>query len=324
MAFTGIDVSSWQGDVNWNAVASSNIDFAMIRASFGTTGVDNKFTRNMSNIVSTSIHPGSYHYTYALNTSQAQAEAQHFLNIIRPYQFTYPVSLDIEDDSLKSLGIQTVTDIALTFCNTVQNAGYYVIIYSNLNFFLNYLDLNRLSNFDIWLAQWSSSPTYDGDLGMWQYTSTGTVNGIAGNVDMNRSYRDFPSIIQSAGLNGTSSTPTPPSPPSVPSDQTTYTVVSGDSLWSIAYRFLGDGALYPEIKSANGLTSDTIYLGQTLVIPSSGSSPQKNYTVVSGDSLWSIAQRFLGDGALYPEIKSASGLTSDTIYPGQTLIIPNN
>lgn len=321
MEYSGIDVSQWQGHIDWEDVSKDNIDFAMIRSSYGSSGIDNQFVNNITNIAKTNIHPGAYHYTYALSKSSANIEANHFLNVISPYKFTYPVTLDIEDDSLYPLGAQTVTDIALEFCSVVEKAGYYVNIYSSLNFINNYLDISRLSQFDLWLAQWASKPTYSGDFGLWQYSSTGSVKGVSGNIDLNKSFKDYPSIITGLGLNKAS----PDAKPGVPTVPTTinYTVVSGDTLWSISKKFLGDGSKYVLIKAANGLSNDIIHPAQILVIPSvsEGDIPTA-YTVVSGDTLWSIAERFLRDGSKYTKIKSANGLSNDTIYKGQALIIP--
>lgn len=318
MQHKGIDVSTWQEDINWNDVESDNVDFAMIRATYGTNGVDDFFAKNMSKVAETSINPGAYHYSYAKSVNEAMSEAEHFIDIIKPYDFSYPVALDIEDSSLIYLGKNVLTDIARTFCRIVENAGYYVCIYSNLNWFDNYLDMDILSDFDIWLAQWNSSPTYSGNFGIWQYSSSGSVSGISGDVDMNISYRDYPSIISESGLNKGNGSFDPSGKRPV-----YYTVVSGDTLWGIAERFLGSGYKYHEIVVLNGLTSDMIYPGQVLKIPSADGVSSKTYTVASGDTLWGIAEKFLGSGSKYGLIMTLNGLTSDVIYPGQVLKIPN-
>ena len=314
MQYKGIDVSSWQENINWEDVQNNNINFAIVRATYGTTGTDEFFSTNMEGISKTSIHPGAYHYSYAKSLSEAKEEAQHFLNVIKPYSFSYPVAFDIEDSSLEYLGVQTLTDITREFCQTIQNNGYYVCIFSSINWLNNYLDMNALSNFDVWLSQWDSSPSYSGNFGIWQYTSSGTVSGINGDVDMDISYRNYPEIISNAGLNNGSG--------SSGGNVTYYTVIPGDSLWSIAERFLGSGYKYNKIVVLNGLTSDVIYPGQVLKIPSSGSTI--NYTVVEGDTLWSIAKKFLGAGTKYGLIMTANDLTSDLIYPGQVLKIPQD
>lgn len=309
----GIDVSSWQGDINWSKVAQSGIGFAMVRASYGMNKQDNKFVRNMNGILGTGINSGAYHYTYATSVSEARAEAENFLNTIAPYSFYYPVALDIEDSSIASLGKSIATDIAFEFCDMVERSGYYICIYSNLNWFRNNLNMDRLSRFDIWLAQWSDNPTYDREFGMWQYSSKGSVQGIDGNVDLDISYRDYPYIISSNNLNNVSS--------GGGSAYFNYEVVSGDTLWDIAERFLGNGTRYVEIQALNGISGDMIYAGQILKIPGRSSSG-RTYVVQSGDTLWGIAERFLGSGTRYSEIQELNGISGDIIYEGQILRLP--
>ena len=329
MEFKGIDVSKWQGTIDWPSVSKTDVNFAIMRATFGYTGIDSHFTKNITNISKTNLNRGAYHYSYATSLDEATLEANHFLSVIKPYSFNYPVAFDIEDSSLVKLGKDLLTDITLRFCSIVEDAGYYVCLYSNVNWLTNYLDTSRLSHIDIWLAQWGQRPTYSGNFGIWQYTSEGSVNGISGNVDMNISYKDYPTIIANAGQNpsgnGNSGSGNNNSSSSGGSAGTSniYTVANGDTLWTIAEKFLGSGSKYTEIKAANSLSSDTIYAGQKLIIPSSSaSSSNKTYTVVSGDTLWTIAEKFLGSGSKYAEIKNANKLSSDTIYVGQQLIIP--
>ncbi len=327
MPYKGIDVSFYQGDIDWAQVETAGIEFAMIRASYGSEGIDSKFVENINNISRTSIARGAYHYCYALSKEEAVDEANHFLNTVKPYKFNYPLALDFEYEPLLSLSKKDLSEIALAFCNTIEKAGYYMIIYSNLNWLVNYLDMDILNRFDIWLAQWGPKPTFSGDFGMWQYSSTGMIDGISGNVDLDISYRDYPTIIEENKLNGQSTSEAVPGD-SEPATQKSfdYTVIEGDNLWTLAQRFLGSGSKYPEIVSLNNLSSDTIYPGQTLKIPTS-SSPNlpkyKTYTVEDGDNLWNIAQRFLGSGSKYPEIASLNNLNSDIIYPGQILKIPD-
>ena len=202
MEIKGIDVSTWQGDIDWAEVAGQGIQFAILRASFGEEGVDRKFEQNIQQAPAAGIACGAYHYCYATSTQAAQKEAEHFLEVIKPYQFPYPVALDLEDTAIAALGKNTATDIAQTFLETVKNAGYYVVLYSNLNWLVNYLDMQRLSSYDVWLAQWSSKPTYQGDFGIWQYTSEGEISGIDAPVDRDLCYKEYPSLIQSSGLNG--------------------------------------------------------------------------------------------------------------------------
>lgn len=202
----GIDVSTWQGDINWNKVKADGIEFAMLRSSFGKENpdkqTDNKFWQNYKNAKAAGMPIGAYHYSYATTVEDAKKEAAFFLSIVKGCQFEYPVAFDIEDPSQMYLGKDRITDIIMAFCERVQAAGYYVSLYTNLDWISNRIDMSRAKAFDVWLAQWSSKPTYNGSFGMWQYTSGGSVSGISGNVDMNIAYYDYPSIIKAAGLNG--------------------------------------------------------------------------------------------------------------------------
>lgn len=202
----GIDVSTWQGNIDWNKVKADGIEFAMLRSSFGKENpsqqTDNKFWQNYSGAKAAGVPIGAYHYSYATTVEDAKKEADFFLSIIKGCEFEYPVAFDIEDPSQMYLGKQLITDIIMTFCGRVQAAGYYVSVYTNLDWITNRIDMNRVKVFDIWLAQWNSQSTYGGSFGMWQYTSKGSVSGISGNVDMNIAYYDYPTIIKNAGLNG--------------------------------------------------------------------------------------------------------------------------
>lgn len=320
----GIDVSTWQGNIDWSTVAKSKVTFAMIRSSFGSTGVDNKFALNMKNIAKTQLDRGAYHYCYAKNTDEAIIEARHFINTISPYQFNYPIALDLEDPSLTGLGKTLLTDIAFSFCNTLENAGFYTIIYANLNWLVNYLDMERLKMFDVWLAQWGPSPKYSGNFGLWQYSATGSVPGIDGDVDLNISYWDYPAIIAQNGLNKLKKPADTPSTPQPTPQTTSYTVVSGDTLSSISQRFLGAGSRYNEIMSLNGLSSDLIHPGEILKLPLDKEFTEgvTTYVVTSGDTLWSIAKQMLGSGNRYNEIISLNKLENDVIYVGQVLRLP--
>ena len=206
MAKKGIDVSTWQGDIDWNKVKADGIEFAMLRSSFGKENpdkqTDNKFWQNYRNAKAAGVPIGAYHYSYATTVEDAKKEADFFLGIVKGCQFEYPVAFDIEDPSQMYLGKDRITDIIMAFCERVQAAGYYVSLYTNLDWISNRIDMSRAKAFDIWLAQWNDKPTYSGSFGMWQYTSSGSVNGISGNVDMNIAYYDYPAIIKAAGLNG--------------------------------------------------------------------------------------------------------------------------
>ena len=139
---------------------------------------------------------GLYHYSYATTPDEAVKEAKFFLRVISGLKPEYPVVFDLEDPSQAKLGKSTLTAIAKAFLSTVQAAGYYAMLYTNLDWIRNRLDMGQLSNYDVWLAQWASKPSYTGQFGMWQYTSGGSVNGIGTRVDRNIAYQDYPGIIK--------------------------------------------------------------------------------------------------------------------------------
>lgn len=321
MEIKGIDVSSYQGRISWESIDTNTVKFAMIRATYGSNGVDSQFINNIKGIALTTIYPGAYHYCLAKSTSDAIAEATNFINIISPYKFYYPLAIDIEDDSLINLGKKTITDIIISFCDTLRSKKYYPIIYTNLNWIHNYIDTDRINDIDIWLAQYSGKLTYDKNVTMWQYSQDGKIYGIDTAVDLDISYKDYANIIQKSSLNNVNIANNANASSQNGTYYTFYTVKKGDTLWDISKKFLGDGSKYKEIIKLNNLQDNTIYPGEILRIPSTQNENIKLYRVQRGDTLWKIAQKYLNDGARYKEIMSLNGMTTDLIYPGQILKI---
>lgn len=269
MGYKGIDVSKWQGTINWDKVKKSGIEFAIIREGYGNkmpSQIDSKFKDNIKGAKSVGIPVGVYHYSYAKNPEDAANEANFCLENIQDYQLEYPVVFDIEDSSMTNLGRRTLTDICASFCDMIEVAGYYAMIYTNPNWIKNYLYADELlCKHDLWLAQWNcKKPSYS--CGIWQHSETGKIDGINGNVDLNISYKNYPEIMKNKGLNGFRATSLDPASPQTPTYKF-YTVVKGDTLWDLAKKHLGNGARYKEIKMLNNLSGDTIYSGQTLKIP---------------------------------------------------------
>jgi len=204
----GIDVSHWQGSIDWQSAHSDGVQFAMIASSYGdgtssyrNNGVDSMFETNYAAAKANGIKVGAYHYSYATTVTEAAIEANFIIGKLRGKQFDYPVCVDLEDPSQSTLDNATLTNIALTYLYKLRQAGYYPMIYANKNWFTTKLDDSVLT-YDHWLAQWAPSITYSGPVGMWQYSSTGTVKGIAGDVDMDTSFVDYASLIKSLHLNG--------------------------------------------------------------------------------------------------------------------------
>lgn len=198
----GIDVSKWQKTIKWDLVKNSGVEFAMLRSTYGSSSVDPMFEANYQGAKDNGIAVGVYHYSYANTLEKAAAEVEFLIEELEGKQLEYPVCVDVEDKSMSKLDKTTLTDIVLTYLEGLEAAGYYPIIYSNKTWFTTKLDDSRLAAYDHWLAQWGTSITYTGEVGIWQYSATGKVDGISGSVDMDTSYVDYAAMIKRLGLNG--------------------------------------------------------------------------------------------------------------------------
>lgn len=208
----GIDVSKWQAHtdgrtkVNFTKLKSLGYKFVILRASIGKSK-DKAFESHYTAAKAAGLHIGAYHYLKAKTVEEALAEADFFLKTIKCKQLDYPVCLDIENSVQKLLGKKKCTDIALAFLQKVEAAGYYTMLYSGANFIKNYLDMNRLRHFDVWLACYTSEARrkelYKHDiLGIWQYSSSVILPGVySGRLDQDVAYKDYAKIITSKKLN---------------------------------------------------------------------------------------------------------------------------
>lgn len=201
----GIDVSKWQGNINWKKVSVSGIDFVMIRSSFGSEHVDEMLDKNVEGCEKYGIPYGFYHYTYASTPEEAEKEARFFLKQIRGFSPEYPVVLDIEEEFYKKMSKKQVTAIIEAFMDVLEDAGYYAMVYNSPNFIKACINESKLKKYDIWIACWGDEERldslYDGHYGMWQYSATGKVNGINGDVDLDYSYKDYAEIVRRNGFN---------------------------------------------------------------------------------------------------------------------------
>ena len=204
----GIDVSAWQGVIDWEKVKKSGIDFAMIRVvtinKNGNPIVDSKAIRNIEECIRVGMPFGTYLYSYALQIPRAEMEAKLMLETLEPYKdkVSFPVAIDMEDaDKYKEKhGMPTnemLVDICEKECTMFENAGYYAMIYASKSWFDTKLKSSKLDRFDKWLAWWWNNAKFSHEkYGIWQYSSVGSVNGISGSVDMNESFKDYPKIIR--------------------------------------------------------------------------------------------------------------------------------
>ncbi len=192
--YVGIDVSEWNHSINWQAVKNSGVDFAIIRSGYGqlSSQKDSCFETNYRNARMANIKVGSYLYSYAKSIEDARREANNCLNWLSNRSFEYPIFYDLEDNSQSGLSVQTITDMAKVFCSIVNKAGYKVGVYANRNWLMNKIDTSQLPSYcQVWLAHYTNQTDYPGEYQLWQYTSTGRVNGIDGYVDMNVGYKNY-------------------------------------------------------------------------------------------------------------------------------------
>ncbi len=267
----GIDISYHQGNIDFEKV-KKDVDFVIIRCGYGkdiASQDDKKFKRNIDECIRLNIPFGIYLYSYAKSEADALSEANHVLRLIKGYKIPYPIYYDVEDASQSGLSNQTLVNICKTFCSTLEKNGYYTGIYANLSWLNTKLSSNELDKYDKWLAQWASKATYKKSYGMWQYTSSGSVSGISGRVDMNIVYKDYPSIIKSNKLNNyndSNNVVTENKTPNTNTSTTTkYTVVKGDSLWKIGEKY---NIKWQDIAAKNNIKSPyTIRVGEVLDIP---------------------------------------------------------
>lgn len=314
MQLSVIDVSEHQGNIDWQKVKNAGIVGAMVRTGYGVKSpnqVDKQFYNNLSGCQNVGMPYGFYHYSYAMDVAGAEKEADFCLELISGSNPQYPVAFDMEENRQAALGKAVCTDMAIAFCNKIRAAGYIPMLYTNLNWATNYIDMARIdaAGIDVWMAQYNKQCDYKGAYTMWQYSSTERLDGITANtVDVNWCYKDY--------TNGATPAPTPQPTPQPSYD--TYTVMAGDTLSEIAAKY---GTTYQELAAINGIENpNIIHVGQ--IIKLRGSAGRHTYTVKSGDTLWGIAQNRLGNGAKFREIIAINGLLSDTIYPGQVLQLP--
>lgn len=195
----GVDLSTYQRNVNYLELKASGIDFAIIRCGYGKneSQKDNMFEQHYAGLKYAGIKVGAYLYSYASTVEGARLEAENCLKFIKDKQFDLPIFYDLEDEKYTGVASkETITQMAIVFCETIIKNGYQAGIYANLNWFNNKMYVDRLLNYNIWLAQWSDKPTANFRVDIWQYTSKGRINAIIGNVDMDISYKDYTQPVE--------------------------------------------------------------------------------------------------------------------------------
>ena len=203
--FEGVDVSVYQGNIDWNKAKADGIEFAIMRAGYGkyVSQKDKYFDQNMKNAKAAGLPCGVYWFSYALTPEDAIKEADACYEVIKNYKLEYPVSFDMETESQMKLPKETVAQIIEAFCGRMESYGYYTTLYTYASF-LNYkVDDRIFDKYDIWVAHYNTSkPAFNRNYGLWQYSCTGSVWGITGNVDRDYVYLDYERIIKNVHLNG--------------------------------------------------------------------------------------------------------------------------
>ena len=194
----GIDVSKWNGNIDWKAVKNSGVSYVIIRCGYrgssqGMLVEDPKFNTNIKGASDAGLKVGVYFFTQAVDEVEAVEEASYVLDKVKNYKISYPIYLDVEASGGRGDKIDKTTRTAVckAFCETIRRSGYTSGIYANKTWLNEKIDTGSLSAYKIWLAQYAATPTYKGRYDMWQYKSTGKVSGISGNVDMNISYLGY-------------------------------------------------------------------------------------------------------------------------------------
>lgn len=323
MSIQGIDVSEFQGNIQWDRVKKAGIQFAMLRAGYGTKTIDPQFRRNAQGCNDVGIPCGVYWFSYAYTPEMARNEADQCMQAIEEYRIGYPVCIDFEGDSVRyaaSRGVtvtgELATEMVRTFCERVEEWGYFAMYYSNLDFLNRYFASSLRSDYALWFAQYAAEPQTSG-MAIWQKSNTGRVDGISGNVDLDVAYYDLAAVIEKAGLNkGGTHIGTKPDSGGQAGTETVYTVKSGDTLSEIARRF---GTTYQELAAYNGIAdANLIYPGEKIRIPQKEGSGSY-YTIQYGDTLSGVAQRF---GTSVGVLQNLNGISNpNRIYAGERIRI---
>lgn len=255
-AVQGIDVSKYQGVIDWENVKASGIEFVIINAGYGRLieQRDPYFERNYQGAKAAGLKVGAYWYSYAESTEDAKKEAKTCLEVIKGKQFEYPIYFDLEEQRQFVRGKTFCSELVKTFCNTLEAAGYFAGLYTSRSPLTTHITKYVANRYAVWVAEYGCKLNYSGNYGMWQNSSTFRVPGISGNVDHNICYIDYPSIIKNAGLNGFKTTAKPA--------PETYTVKKGDTLTAIARKY---NTTIEKLVALNNIEdANKIYVGQVL------------------------------------------------------------
>lgn len=313
--YVGMDVSVWQGDIDFEQAAADGIQVVYIRSSYGGSGIDEQFSANYEKAKAAGMKIGFYHYLTARTVSQAVYQAHFFVNTIGERQTDCLLAMDFED--LNGLSPGEINDIALAFADTVKSLyGHSMLIYSDAYNASEVLS-GPITEYPLWVAQYQVSAPSSGvhwpSWAGWQYTDQGRVPGITSDVDLDRF---TPDVFLD--------TPVPLPQIDMPSPGTSaavYTVQPGDTLWAIAQRY---HTTVSALAAENNLSNPSlIYPGQVLQITvQDDDTPQGPYpyTIKPGNTLNGIARRYHTTLAAILRLNHIPN--PNLIYPGQIIYLP--
>lgn len=281
--FKGIDVSKYQKNVDYDKVKKSGIDFVIIRAGYGKyiSQKDSEFEKHYKNAKAAGLKVGAYWYSYASTVDEAKQEAKICLQAIKGKTFEYPIYFDLEEQDQFAKGKSFCDSIVKAFCNELEKAGYWAGLYISRSPLQTHISSDVAKRYALWIAEYDDKCNYNGDYGIWQYSSKGKVAGVSGNVDCDYCYIDYPSAIKKAGKNGfkksdttvkattkpaTKSTvkPTVAKPKPKAKKEVVYVVKKGDTLSAIAKKY--KTTVKKLVKDNNIKNANLIYTGQKIKI----------------------------------------------------------
>ena len=210
MAIKGIDISTYQRNVDFKKLKAAGVNFVILRAGYGDylsypDQKDDMFESHYKNAKAAGLNVGAYWFTYALTPEKAEREAKGFLEVIKGKQFEYPVYIDLEKDKSYNpfSGKVDCSKIVDAFCSTLEKANYWSGLYISRNPLQNFIKPEIANKYSLWVAEYGSSKcNYNGQVDIWQYTDEARYNGYNGNLDGDYSYKDYPTLIKNTGKNG--------------------------------------------------------------------------------------------------------------------------
>ncbi|MBR6504549.1 MAG: LysM peptidoglycan-binding domain-containing protein [Clostridia bacterium] len=320
--YDGIDVSGWQGEVDYKLVSEDGVKIVYIKATEGTSFTNRYYLDAYNNAKINGLKVGFYHYVTARSVEEGIAEAEYFSSVIENLEPDCRLAMDFE--SFGSLTRDEINEISFAFLRRVQElTGKEMVIYSNTNDAANIFSSELAKSYPLWVAQYGvGEPTANGNWEVWigwQYTSEGRVAGI--NVNVDRDYFTEDILLSNSSVIPKPNEPINPVPTPEPQETFRYTVIYGDTLSEIALKF--NTSVQRLVELNNIANPNLIYVGQILTIPEIGTAKKRiAYTVVRGDTLNKLA------GIYNTTVQSIVELNNiknpSLIYVGQTLIIETN